>query len=292
MRRLHTPHEGERIQGKNRPTVTLNLGYCNPSPLEAIEKDLRPKRTNKEWRQCARNIRTIQNIADRQIMVSTIAPEMKLPEVMELFARMQNNGRRVTKDDIETMWVSPKWPEARSTIHDMIERWQDTPLQKVVNKSNIIRVVGILLNGRQQRHGLSRANPLTEQLKRAFAEADEYFGVIGAAMDRQLAIQSRNTFRTVAPISVLARYLQSHGGTFPTPEDEAKAMAYLLTTTLRGYRGGSSASSVNQELDALNTEHPWLELRKISDARHGPSLTEPTRFDYQTRAPSSHHILV
>ena len=260
--------------------------------IEAMEDELRPKRTSKEWRQCVRNIRIIQNIADRQIMVSTIDPEMKLDQVMELFARMQNNGRKVTQDDIETMWVSPKWPEARATIHDMIERWQDTPLQKVVSKSNIIRVVGILLNGRQQRHGLSRANPSTQQLKGAFAEADDYFGVIGAAMERQLAIRSRNTFRTVAPISVLARYLQSHGGRFPTMEDEAKAMAYLLTTTLRGYRGGSSASSVNQELEALHAEHPWLELRKISDARHGPSLTEPTRFDYQTRAPNPHHILV
>jgi hypothetical protein len=90
---------------------------------------------------------------------------------------------------------------------------------------------------------------------------------------------------------VLARYLQINGGDFPTPEDEAKAMAYLLTTTLRGYRGGSSASSVNQELDAFNSQDPWRELRNISDARHGPSLTEPTRFDYQTRAPHPHHIL-
>ena len=49
----------------------------------------------------------------------------------------------------------------------MIERWQDTPLQKVVTKSNIIRVVGILLNGLRQRHGLSRANPSTQQLERA-----------------------------------------------------------------------------------------------------------------------------
>ena len=64
----------------------------------------------------------MHNIADRQIMVSTIAPEMKLEQVMELFARMQNNGRKVTKDDIETMWVSPKWPAARSTIHDIVAR--------------------------------------------------------------------------------------------------------------------------------------------------------------------------
>lgn len=260
--------------------------------LDAMEKELRPRQTNKEWRQCLRNIRAIQNIAERQIMVSTIDPAMKLGEVLELFARMQNNGRKVTQDDIETMWVSPKWPEARSAIHDMIERWQDTPLQKVVTKPNIVRVVGILLNGRQHRHGLSLANPSTAQLKRAFAQADEYFGVIGTAIDRQLGIRTKNTFRTVAPISVLARYLQIHGGAFPTPEDEAKAMAYLLTTTLRGYRGGSSAGSVNQELDALNSQDPWRELRNISDARHGPSLTEPTRFDYQTRAPNPHHILV
>ena len=129
-----------------------------------MEKELRPRRTNKEWRQCVRNIRTIQNIADRQIMVSTIAPEMKLQEVMELFARMQNNGRKVTKDDIETM--------------------------------------------------------------------------------------------------------------------------------LRGYRGGSSASSVNQELNDLDSENPWHALRNISDSRHGPSLTEPARYDYQVKASSPHHILV
>lgn len=61
---------------------------------------------------------------------------------------MQNNGRKVTKDDIETMWVSPKWSAARSTIHDMVAKWQDTPLQKVATKSIIIRVAGILLNGR------------------------------------------------------------------------------------------------------------------------------------------------
>lgn len=43
-------------------------------------------------------------------MVSTIAPEVKLEQVMELFARMQNNGRKVTQDDIETMWMSPSGP--------------------------------------------------------------------------------------------------------------------------------------------------------------------------------------
>ena len=78
--------------------------------MEAMEKKLRPRRTNKEWRLCSRNIRTIQNIADRQIMVSTIDSEMKLEQVLELFARMQNNGRKVTLDDIETMWVPPSGP--------------------------------------------------------------------------------------------------------------------------------------------------------------------------------------
>ena len=106
----------------------------------------------------------------------------------------------------------------------------------MVTKSNIIRVVGIILNGRQQRYGLSRAEPSAERLKSAFAEADSYFGIIGDAMEHHLAIRTKNAFRTVAPISVLARYLQTHGGAFPTPEDEVKAMAYLLTTTLRGYR--------------------------------------------------------
>ena len=286
--RFHSPMMNSRPQWM----TVCDIIHDNAAKLEAMETELRPKRTNKEWRQCVRNIRTIQNIADRQIMVSTIAPEMKLQEVMELFARMQNNGRKVTQDDIETMWVSPKWPEARSTIHDMVTKWQDSPLRNVVTKSNIIRVVGIILNGRQQRYGLSRAEASSERIQGAFAEVDDYFSVIGAAMERHLAIRNKKAFRTVAPISVLALYLQTNGGSFPTPEDEIKAMAYLLTTTLRGYRGGSSASSVNQELDALESENPWQELRKISDYRHGPSLTEPTRYDYQIKTPSTHHILV
>ena len=121
---------------------------------------------------------------------------------------------------------------------------------------------------------------------------DDCLSAIGAAMEKHLAIRTKNAFRTVAPISVLARYLQTHGGAFPTPEDEVKGMAYLLTTTLRGYRSGSSASSVNQELDALESDDPWRELRKISDSRHGSSLTEPARYDYQIKSPSTHHILV
>lgn len=72
----------------------------------------------------------------------------------------------------------PQWPAARSTIHDLIEEWQDTPLSKVVTKSNIIRVVGILLNGRQQLYGLSRADASAEQLKMAFTEAGEHFSII------------------------------------------------------------------------------------------------------------------
>ena len=286
--RFHTPMMNSRPQWM----LVSDVIRDDAAKLEAMENDLRPKRTSEEWRQCVRNIRTIQNIADRQIMVSTIAPEMKLDQVMELFARMQNNGRKVTQDDIETMWVSPKWPDARPTIHHMIKKRQETPLHKVATKSNIIRVAGILLNGRQQRYGLSRAEATTEQIKGVFAEVDDYLGIIGDAMERHLAIRTKHAFRTVAPISILARYLQTHGGDFPTPEDEIKAMAYLLTTTLRGYRGGSSASSVNQELEALKSDDPWHELRKISDSRHGPSLTEPTRYDYQVKAPSTHHILV
>ncbi len=286
--RFRTPMMNSRPQWM----PVCDIIHDEAAKLEEMEHELRPKRTSEEWRQCVRNIRTIQNIADRQIMVSTIAPEMELHQVMELFARMQNNGRKVTQDDIETMWVSPKWPAARSTIHDMIAKWQDTPLRNVVTKSNIIRVVGILLNGRQQRYGLSRADATPNQIHGAFAEVDDYFSVIDAAMEKHLAIRTKNAFRTVAPISVLARYLQTHGGGFPTPEDEVKAMAYLLTTTLRGYRGGSSASSVNQELDALNSGNPWHELRKISDSRHGSSLTEPARYDYQVKTSSPHHILV
>lgn len=233
--RFHTPMMNSRPQWM----PVCDIIRDDDAKMEAMENELRPKRTGKEWRQCVRNIRAIQNIADRQIMVSTIAPEIKLQEVMELFARMQNNGRKVTQDDIETMWVSPKWPAARSTIHDTVAKWQDTPLRNVVTKSNIIRVVGILLNGRQQRYGLSRADASPERIQGAFAEAGDYLDVIGAAMERQLAIRAKNTFRTVSPISVLARYLQTHGGAFPTPEDEIKAMAYLLTTTLRGYRANN-----------------------------------------------------
>ena len=105
-------------------------------------------------------------------------------------------------------------------------------------------------------------------------------------MERQLGIRSKNTFRTMASISVLARYLQTHGGAFPTPEDEAKGMAHLLTATPGGYRGGSSASSVNQELDALNSQDSRRELRNISDARHGPSLTEPPGSTTKPRLPA------
>ena len=163
--RFHTPMMNRRPQWM----PVCDIIQDDAAKMEAMEKALRPKRNAEDWRQCVRNIRTIQNIAERHIMVSTIAPEMKLQEVMELFARMQNNGRRVTKDDIETMWMSPKWPAARSTIHDMIAKWQDTPLQKVATKSNIIRVAGILLNGRQQHCGLSRADASPEQIKGAFA---------------------------------------------------------------------------------------------------------------------------
>ena len=42
----------------------------------------------------------------------------------------------------------------------------------------------------------------------------------------------------------------------------------------------------------MNSENPWQQLRNISDPRHGPSLTEPTRYDYQVKTPSTPHILV
>ena len=168
--RFYTPMMNSRPQWM----AVCDIIRDDDAKLEAMEQELRPKRTSEEWRQCVRNIRTIQNIAERQIMVSTIPPEMKLEQVMELFARMQNNGRKVTQDDIETMWVSPKWPAARSTIHDMIAKWQDAPLRNVVTKSNMIRVVGILLNGRQQRYGLSLADASAERLQSAFAEVDDY----------------------------------------------------------------------------------------------------------------------
>ena len=264
----------------------------NAAELEKMEAALRPKWSAEKWRTCLRNIRNIQNIAERQVMVSHIPSHLTLNEVLELFTRMQNNGKSVSSSDIDVMWISPRWNAARREISRMVEDWKGKPLGRMINVTSIVRLMGILMHGKHLSHGLSRSGANREMLEQTFRQASQYMDVIAETVEQRLAIRDPNVFRTMGPATVLARYLHLNGGTFPTAADELKAMAYLLTASIRGYRSGSASTYINQELAAVELPDPWSTLRKITDTNNGTLLAEAANFTTTEIPWKSHHALL
>ena len=88
--------------------------------------------------------------------------------------------------------------------------------------------------------------------------------------------------------TIIAKYLSKTRGQFPSKSEEAKALAYHLTSTGLGVYHGSTDSQIDQDLAAVDQADVWDELLAKATAKIGNPIFEASRLVFGRAGVAEH----
>ena len=226
-------------------------------------------------------ISRVRDIKKLDIPTQDVKPELTPDDIVEIFVRINKQGKTVKRGELEMARICIAWDLGRRRIQEEKQRWSNTPLSKAMNEDAIIRTMTTVHTGRYLRTGLAEAK--SADLEKALTLTALANEAMGNALTKRLAIHDTRGIPTVATFPAIARYLSRHDGRFKTAADEAKALAYHLTATGWGVYHGSTDNQIDQDVQAADSDDPWEHLYQNARTKIGEPVADPIRFKINRR---------
>lgn len=231
--------------------------------------------------QYADRIINIRNIITREIPTADVGINRSPEEVVNIFVRLNRQGKTVQRADLDMAMISIPWKSAKGSIQAEKKKWETTPLKKAMKEDVILRTMTAIHTGGYPKDGL--ANASQEDLEKAFSKTAAANETIFKSLTKRLAITDQRAIPNLATFPIIARYLSNHAGKFPTAADEAKALAYYLISTAWHLYHGSTNTQIDADVKLADKPDPWTALHDSARTRIGEPTAEPVRFEFKRR---------
>ena len=241
--------------------------------------------SREERRRYNQRIRRLASVRDREIKEQEINANLESEEVIEIFDRINAQGKRLTRGELEMAWISVKCTDARDRITKEVNHWTSTPMEKAINEESIIRSMAAVHTGRYHTDShkgktFKGSGPTSEQILEALSKVETAHQAIHKLLVERLRIADHRAVPSSATFTIISKFLSRNGNRFTSASDEAKALAYHLTATGWGIYHGSTQTQIDGDLQAVDEENPWEALYRNACAKLGVSevTTDPARF--------------
>ena len=238
-------------------------------------------------------VSAVRTIAKKDIPIEEIASNRTVNEVQEMFDRINRLGRKPTRGELEMARLCVIWDQAKPTIKAETDKWQATLLRRVINADTIIRSMTAVYTGGYKSTGLTATK--AAELQSAFNVVTQTHETMFNSLTKQLRMHEDNAIQAIQTFTIIAKYLSKNRGQFPSKSEEAKALAYHLTSTGLGVYHGSTDSQIDQDLAAVDQADVWDELLAKATAKIGNPIFEASRLVFgragRSRAYGMVHVL-
>ena len=233
-----------------------------------------------EMRQYRRCINRLILVKDREIKAQEIDANLNPEEVIKIFDRINAQGKRLTRGELEMAWISIRCPDAREKITDEVKRWSNTAMSRAISEESVIRSMAAIHTRRYQTGGFKESKPTPEQILKIIKRVETSHDAIRSLLEDRLAVTDPRAVSTSVTFTIISKFLNKNGSKFGSAADEAKALAYHLTATGWGIYHGSTQTQIDGDLRAVDNENPWEALYRNACAKLGVSeiSTDPARF--------------
>lgn len=209
----------------------------------------------------AMRIGDINMIQKRDLHIDVVAGHDKTVDVVvDIFNRVNSGGTKLSKGDLALAKLCAEWPEARSEMRTRLHKWQQAGFHFKLDW--LLRVTNAILTGEARFTALANISPdeARDGLQRAEKYVDHLLNLVGArlGLDHDRVLGSRYAF------PLLARYLNERGLKNLSPQDSDQMLYWYIHTMLWGHYAGSTETTLNQDLEAIESpEHGVTGLIKI-----------------------------
>ncbi len=176
-----------------------------------------------------------------------IGPDKTLDVVVDIFNRVNSGGTKLSKGDLALAKLCAEWPEARGRLRSLILSWRnagfDFRLEWLLRNVTTVRTGQALFSRLEHVSAQEFEQGLSESAKAVSYLLNLIAARLGLDHDRVLG--GRYAF------PVMCRYLVQHGGKLSGAEEQGKLLYWYVHSFLWGRYAGSTETTLNQDLTAL-----------------------------------------
>ncbi len=168
-----------------------------------------------------------------------------LDVVVEIFNKVNSGGTKLSKGDLALAKICADWPEARQTMKDALEKWENSGYS--FNLDWLLRSVNTVLTGEAKFQYLhEKTGPeIQEALVRAVKHIDTSLNLIAG----RFGLDHDQVFFGRFAVPVMVRYLDQHGSLSMKERD--KLLFWYLQAAMWGRFSGSTETFIDQDLASL-----------------------------------------
>ncbi len=217
-------------------------------------------------------INRVKSIRDREIALDQIESRRTTDEVVEMFDRINSQGTKLKREELEIARMSVKWPDAKEKITAEQNRQKDNILRGAMREAAIIRNMHAAHRGQYQPEGLKYAT--ADQLQQALKDTARCNTVMARLLQEGLGMYDPKSIRAVLAFPALTYYLKKQKGyEFPTRADQAQALAYVLISNATNAYRSFTDTAIDADIKAMEAPTPWETLAELIKRRIGGDVT-------------------
>jgi hypothetical protein len=264
------------LKMKNRPTWVDVTELMQQGIAPAMQRVYGITEDDELRSRFINSLNAVHGIQDVDLHVEDVVGEDKTVDVVvDVFNRVNSGGTKLSKGDLALAKICAEWPDARTTMNAMLERWRSAGFH--FRLEWLLRNVNTVLTGEAMFSALKGVDSTTfeEALKKAERSIDFFLNLVSSrlGLDHDRVLGSRYAF------PLLSRYYWQRGGDLSDAAERDKLLYWYVQTILWGRYAGSTETILNQDLDQIDAPESGLD-RLVHELRRSRGNLQVTPDDF------------
>lgn len=177
-------------------------------------------------------------------------PDKTVDIVVDIFNRVNSGGTKLSNGDLALAKICARWPEARATMRSVLEKWRGAGYW--LSLEWLLRNVNAVATGRALFSALDEVS--TDAFRDALDRAIKYIGHSLDTIAGRLGLDHDRVLMGRYALPVISRYLDLHGGAFPTARERDRMLYWYILAALWGRFSGSTETVLAQDFETVGRD--------------------------------------
>ena len=165
--------------------------------------------------------------------------------VVDIFNRVNSGGTKLSKGDLALVRICAEWPNARSTMKDMLAKWSDAGYDFAMDW--LLRSINTVLTGEAKFVHLHDKD--AESVQNGLKLAERHIDTVLNAVAGRLGLDHGRVFFGRFAVPVMVRHLD-RAGTLDAKEQD-KLLFWFVQAGMWGRYSSSTETAIDQDIEAL-----------------------------------------
>ena len=182
-------------------------------------------------------------------------PDKTVDVVVDIFNRVNSGGTKLSKGDLALARICAEWPDARQTLRAALKRWKEAGFYFKMDW--LLRNVNTVLTGEALFSALKEID--TVQFQQALGQTEKAINYLLNVISGRLGLDHDRVLGGRYAVPIMSRYVVQAGGKLKSAPERDRLLYWYVHSFLWGRYAGSTESTLNQDLAAMEGRDDPLE---------------------------------